>query len=189
MTTDPIAAARALLADTAPPRHISTFGYLQVTRNLRKMVATLADALEAERARAEKAEIERDALVATAYEDAALLSESQRREGEGNSYYTDGWYACATVVADTIRALSPDAAQAALDKLLTQAHLNGWRAGRDEAAELAKKYAAECLNQAEDSRYNEQFETASYFENREGVAEYIAHTIRAMPEPKEIGRE
>ena len=59
-TADPIAAARALLEELDDPAHISTFGYLQVTRKLKAMVATLADALEVERAK-----------VAAAYEAAA----------------------------------------------------------------------------------------------------------------------
>lgn len=41
--------------------------------------------------------------VRNAYECASLLAEGQSREGRGNSYYTDGWYGCAQMVADIIQ--------------------------------------------------------------------------------------
>lgn len=44
-----------------------------------------------------------DDLRAEAYESAALLAEAQKHEGRGNSYFNDGWYACAVMISDSIR--------------------------------------------------------------------------------------
>lgn len=188
MTTDPIAAARAMIEPltgyTPKPwsKHkclcghpscnqytISTQGsvgfvvadarLIVAAPDLRDMVPTLADALEAERAK-----------VAAAYEAAAELVVLDH-------------------VCDSIRALAPSDAQAALDKLLEEARLEGWRAGRDAAAESAHKYAAKCSEQSEDSRYNERFETASYFEIGADAVEYIARTISVLPEPKDASHD
>lgn len=80
--------------------------------DLRDMVATLADALETERAK-----------VAAAYELAA----------EVYWYGFPAWDAF-SAARDAIRALTPADAQASLDKLLAEARLEGWRAGREAAA-------------------------------------------------------
>lgn len=101
--------------------------------DLRDMVATLADALEAERAK-----------VAAAYEAAAKLSEASAERNKtcpSGCRCADGWH-----IAMRIRSLTPSDAQAALDKLLAEARaearLAGWRAGRDAAAEAALTAAA-----------------------------------------------
>lgn len=172
MTTDLIAAARAMIEPltgyTTEPWEaviyddysfivVSPSGYdgdfkpsdarlIAAAPDLRDMVATLADALEAERSK-----------VAAAYEAAALFSESQRREGD--SFYNDGWCACATVVAGGIRNITPADAQATLDNLLAEARLEGWRAGREAAADEAQS----CTHDP-----------------------YVVRAIRAMPEPKEV---
>lgn len=159
--------------------------------DLRDMVATLADALEAERAereRAESAETEyrrknhrlmvemeqAHAAAAAAYEAAALFSESQRREGD--SFYNDGWCACATVVAGGIRNITPADAQAALDKLLADARLEGWRAGRDAAANEAALYGC--------SEGADEYTEGIHVGYTDAVGQ-IVDGIRALPEPKE----
>ena len=74
--------------------------------------------------RAEKAETERDALVAAAYEVATTWLIEAGIAGDHDS----------DPLASCIRALTPADAQAALDKMLAEARLEGWRAGRDAAA-------------------------------------------------------
>lgn len=166
MTTDPIAAARALIE------------YLSAEQDdeAAQVVATLADALEAERTRAEKAESERDALAAVTYQNAALLSEVQRREGVENSFYNDGWCACASVVADAIRALTPADAQAALDKMLAEARLEGWRAGRDAAARS-------CVLSGQD------LAEGDWGPEGRAMTAMLEARILALPEPKEASHD
>lgn len=76
--------------------------------DLRDMVATLADALEAERAE-----------VAAAYEAAATLSEASAERNKtcpSGCRCADGWH-----IAMRIRSLTPADAESALDKLLAEA--------------------------------------------------------------------
>lgn len=148
---DPIAAARALL-DKVPPLFIDLDGDLcregdgynlvgcaatddeppfgplnpaiwSAIPALRDTVATLADAVEAERAK-----------VAAAFA------------------MQDAGYSITT----------PADAQAALDKLLAEARLEGWRAGRDAAADEARS----CTHDP-----------------------YVVRAIRALPEPKETSHD
>ena len=115
-------------------------------------IATLADALEAERAK-----------VAAAYEVAAEV-------------YWDGFPAWDTFseAREAIRALTPSDAQAALDKMLAEARLEGWRAGRDAATEPLTSLAA-VLRKSENSYHQSQ---------ASAMLERVA-AIRALPEPKE----
>lgn len=165
MTTDPIAAARALL-DKVPPLFIDLDGDLcregdgynlvgcaatddeppfgplnpviwSSIPALRDMVATLADAVEVERAKA---------AAAFAMQDAG--------------------YSITT----------PADAQAALDKLLAEARLEGWRAGRDAAANEAALYG--CSEGADEY-------TKGIQEGYTDAVGQIVDGIRAMPEPKE----
>ena len=142
--------------------------------DLRDMVATLADEAEAERAK-----------VAAAYEAAALFSESQRREGD--SFYNDGWCACATVVAGGIRNITPADAQAALNKMLAEARLEGWRVGREAAAEhcWAKR---DLLADAEQKQVAAGLTGRDYY-GRRLEAELLSRSIRALPEPKEASHD
>lgn len=97
-------------ASSGLPHTLSNARLIAAAPDLRDMVATLADALEAERAK-----------VAAAYEAAATEADQ----------VVAIWEA---VMA--IRALTPADAQTALDKLLAEARAEGWRAGREVA--LAK---------------------------------------------------
>lgn len=125
--------------------------------------ADLVEAMEAERARAEKAEAERDkalARLAAVHREAiercaALLIELGYVSESGET------------LAYEVRGLrvAPDA-QAALDKLLAEARLEGWRAGRDAAAQ-----------EAEDWFYDPQAD--------EVTDARLSLSIRALPEPKE----
>lgn len=160
MTTDPIAAARALIEPltgyTPEPWSVSECegtgyvygpaqGYdegfdladaclIAAAPDLRNMVAILAVTLEAEQAK-----------VAAAYEAAAK-----------RCYEDQGRFD----TPDRIRSLTPADAQAALDKLLAEARAEGWRAGRDAAAIAARG---------------------------DGEGEWFnpVQAIRALPEPKE----
>lgn len=110
MTTDPIAAARALIADAidfacAANHHLAGQAPEQA-QQWRDALATLTEAL---------------AQVAAAYEAATELVALDH-------------------VCDAIRGLTPADAQAALDKLLAEARLEGWRAGRDAAAQEAEDW-------------------------------------------------
>lgn len=82
-------------------------------------------------------QIERDlalARVAAAYEAAAKLSEASAERNKtcpSGCRCADGWH-----IAMRIRALTPADAQAALDKLLAKARLEGWRAALDAASNV-----------------------------------------------------
>lgn len=138
--------------------------------DLRDMVAFLADALEAERARAEKAEAERDqalARLAAVHLEAiercaALLIELGYVSESGET------------LANEVRGLRVDPdAQDAHDKLLAEARLEGWRAGRDAAAEIVDGTAKYNMSDPDDIE----------------VARFIAAKIRARPEPKEASHD
>lgn len=187
MTTDPIAAARALiepltghtpgiwepffgeayrvrsdgmtiatahfvtLLDRIPTKQVAAnTALIAAAPDLRAMVATLADELEAERAK-----------VAAAYEAAAKLSEASAERNKtcpSGCRCADGWH-----IAMRIRSLTPADAQAALDKMLAEARAEGWRAGRDAAA-------AAC--------------------NWGGIyGNKAMRAIRALPEPKETSHD
>ena len=109
------------------------------------VAAALSDALEAERAK-----------VAAAYEAAASV------QVEGMDY-------CSPSTKAAIRALTPADAQAALDKMLAEARLEGWRAGRDAAAQVAEN---KCTKR---SQYS--------------LAQSCKDAIRALPEPKEASHD
>lgn len=120
--TDPIAAAVPVCVGIS--YQLGVAGYSDASDYLRTdymrgyVAATLADALEAERAK-----------VAAAYEAAASVLEDRGSDGWAENLMAE-W---SSVYAESIRALTPADAQAALDKLLAEARLEGWRAGRDQA--------------------------------------------------------
>lgn len=139
-------------ASSGLPHTLSNARLIAAAPALRDMVATLADALEAEQAK-----------IAAAYEAAATEADQ----------VVAIWEA---VMA--IRALTPADAQAALDKLLTEARLEGWRAGRDAATEPLTALAA-VLRKSENSYHQAQ---ASAMLER-------VDAIRALPEPKEVNHD
>lgn len=172
MTTDPIAAARALIAaqpdllfrcDLCPDEfnchphhdmsmsgeyilcdHCEDFNNPKGVPDPLTLIATLADALEAERAK-----------VAAAYEAAAEL-------------------VALVHVGDAIRALAASDAQAALDKLLAEAR----RAEQERCVE-AVKTARDQQRQA-------------WLEGRAVALDFarvVIAAIRALPEPKEDSHE
>lgn len=197
MTTDPIAAARTLL-DKVPPLFIDrdndicragdgnnlvgcaatddepSLDYLNpaiwfAIPDLRDMVATLADALEAEQAK-----------VAAAYEAAA------REVAE----WTEETFSTVTSpdeAAEQLRALTTADTQAALNKLLAEARLEGWRAGRDAAVEhcWAKR---DLLADAEQKQVAAGLTGRDYY-GRRLEAELLSRSIRALPEPKEANHD
>ena len=170
MTTDPIAAARALIAaqpdllyrcglcpdecNCHPHHDMSMSGEYILCDECEdldnpagvpdplKLIATLADALEVERAK-----------VAAVYEAAAtwLVGTGIAGDGDGDP------------LASCIRAIPPANAQAALDKLLIEARLEGWRFGRDE---VVKWLIASGVAGDHDS-------------------DPLSSSIRSIPEPKE----
>ena len=184
MTTDPIAAARAMIEPltgyTPGPWSVSEYdgtgyvygpaqGYddgfdledarlIATAPDMRDMIATLADALEAEQAE-----------VAAAYEVAAKYIQSHDQSGVNCNWRG---------MADTIRDLTPADAQAALNKTLAEARLKGWRAGRDAATEPLTSLAA-VLRESENSYHQSQ---ATAMLER-------ADAIRALPEPKETNHD
>lgn len=191
-TTDPIAAARALL-DKVPPLFIDLDGDLcregdgynlvgcaatddeppfgplnpviwSAIPTLRDMVATLADALEAERA--EKVTLRQ--AIAGGYNAEAVALEKQTGQALVAAAFAmqDAGYSVQT----------PADAQAALEKLLTEARLEGWRAGREAAAEEAERY--DCSEGGDDF-------TAGVQSGYRDAAQQIVEGIRALPEPKE----
>ena len=110
MTTDSIAAARALIADAidfacAANHHLAGQNPEQA-QQWRDALATLADALEVERAK-----------VAAAYEAAACVTVGMGPRYDGRSVH----YHIPERVKGAIRALTPADAQAALDKMLAEA--------------------------------------------------------------------
>jgi len=109
--------------------------------------------------RTEKAETERDTLVAAAYEAAASV------QVEGMDY-------CSPSTKAAIRALTPADAKAELEKMLAEARLAGWRAGREAAAEICDDTAM---------RKRDPAISASFYA--------VAIAIRAMPEPKEADHD
>lgn len=80
----------------------------------------------------------------------------------------------------SIRALTPADAQAALDKMLAEARLEGWRAGRDAAAEhcWAKR---DLLADAEQKQVAAGLTGRDYY-GRRLEAELLSRSIRALPE-------
>lgn len=185
MTTDPIAAARALIESNAILGSVKVQGqWIDGADTL----ATLADAVEAERAltkratdgwsaaqdakiaaleRAEKVEAGRDALVAAAYVVAADACKACAPSPAGGpSSRTNSMRVIAFDCASSVRCLTPAHAQAALDKLLAEARLEGWRAGRDAAAQ-----------EAEDWFYDPQADEVTDYR--------LSLNIRMMPEPQE----
>lgn len=158
--TDPIPAARALIE------------YLSAEQEdeAAQVVATLADAVEAERAK-----------VAAAYEAAACVIDDPGN-GVGSvlaqQLCCDG-HMCgcqgATIsdyLQHIIRALTPANAQAALDKLLAEARLEGWRAGRDAAADA-------CVLSGKD------LAEGDWGPEGRDMAVMLEARIRALLEPKE----
>lgn len=212
--TDPIAAARALIEPLREHREQQTvaggswWGAPEICTQAADAIATLADALEAERARAEKAEAERDTAWNDAIEaakgcvddnhpfsimdemDLLKKGDSHNQQAERGQalarlaaayeaaaeVYWDGFPAWDTFSAarEAIRTLTPADAQAALDKLLAEARLEGWRAGRDAATEPLTSLAA-VLRESE----------ISYHQSQASALLERADFIRALPEPKE----
>ena len=169
--TDLIAAARALL--DARPAVV-----LKYEQGLMDMVATLANALEVERKRAEKAETERDEWkdeyqTATRgrdlYKEASVNRQIERDQARARlavAYVAaDAWLDKQYGIAPCVNDLTPIDAQAALDKLLAEARLEGWWAGREAAAQVVED---ECTKR---SQY--------------ALAQSCKDAIRALPEPKE----
>lgn len=183
MTTDPIVAARALL-DKVPPLFIDLDGDLcregdgynlvgcaatddeppfgplnpviwSAIPILRDMVATLADALEAERAK-----------VAAAYEAAISACGNNQNRPLMNAHQKDAWDRAISDTRNAIRALTLADAQAALDKMLSEARLEGWRAGRDAAADAMQPALRSMLSRGQ-----------------------AAAAILALPEPKETSHD
>ena len=233
MTTDPIAAARALIAAhpdllfrcglcpdecNCHPHHdmsmsggnilcygCEDFDTAATPPDPIKLIATLADALEAERERAEKAETERDTAWNDAIEAAKgcvddnhpfniidemdLLKKGNSHNQQAERDQTLALIAAAYVVADAwldkqygiapcVNDLSPNDAQDAFNKMLAEARLEGWRAGRDAATEPLTSLAA-VLRKSENS-YHQSQATA--------MLERVA-AIRALPEPKEASHD
>lgn len=75
--------------------------------------------------------------------------------------------------------IDPDA-QAALDKMLDEARLEGWRAGRDAAANEAALYG--CSEGADEY-------TKGIQEGYTDAVTQIVDGIRSMPEPKEASHD
>lgn len=122
---------------------------------LRDMVATLADALEAERAK-----------VAAAHEAVANIARSHiYYDSAGSGFREDEFN-------DDIRTLTPADAQASLDKMLAEARLEGWRAGRDAATDCAEDYCSDMPDLA-----------------GHGHSVGLRDAIRALPEPKEANHD
>lgn len=140
------------------------------------VIRALLVALEAERARAGDAEAERDqalAWLAAAHREAiercaALLIELGYVSESGET------------LANEVRGLRVDPdAQAALNKLLAEARLKGWRAGRDDAAEVAvSRYEA-----WSDEAWSDP-DSCPVVCDVTACAD-VAAAIRALPEPKE----
>ena len=116
----------------------------------------LADALEAERAK-----------VAEAYRAAACVTVDMGPRYDGRSVH----YHIPERVKGAIRALTPADAKAALSKMLAQARLEGWRAGREAAAKATFSLATNPHCGSAESRRD------------------LAETIRALPEPKEANHD
>jgi len=148
VTADPIAAARALIEPLREHREQQTVAggswweAPEICTQAADAIATLADALEVERAK-----------VAAVYEAAAtwLVGTGIAGDGDGDP------------LASCIRAIPPANAQAALDKLLIEARLEGWRFGRDE---VVKWLIASGVAGDHDS-------------------DPLSSSIRSIPEPKE----
>lgn len=222
MTTDPIAAARALIAahpdllfrcDLCPdecnchPHHdmsmsggnilcdgCEDFDAAATPPDPLMLIASLADALDAERAK-----------VAAAYEAAASIARSHIYYDSAGSGFREDEF------DNTIRALAPADAQAALDKmlaealeierakvaaafamqdagysittpadaqaalnkLLAEARLEGWRAGRDASAKIVDETAKYHMTDPDDIE----------------VVRMTAAEIRTLPEPKEASHD
>lgn len=190
--TDPIAAARAMIEPltgyTPGPWeaviyddygfiYIPLSGYdgdfkpsdarlIVAAPDLRDMVATLADALETERAKvaaAFKAGIKRGVAHAAGH----------TCEDEGCPHYGTRHTHPGDLEA-------PADAQAALDKLLAEARLEGWRAGREAAANEAALYG--CSEGADEY-------TKGIHEGYTDAVVQIVDGIRSMPEPKEASHD
>ena len=119
--------------------------------------ATLADALEAERAK-----------VAAAYDAAACVTVDMGPRYDGRSVH----YHIPERVKGAIRAITPADAQAALDKMLAAARLEGWWAGREAAARS-------CVLSGQD------LAEGDWGSEGRDMAVMLEALIRAMPEPEE----
>ena len=172
MTTDPIAAARALITDAinfaCASNHYLAGQDPEKVQQWLDALATLADALEAERAK-----------VAAAFDMAASVTVDMGPRYDGRSVH----YHIPEKVKGAVRALTPADAQAALGKLLYEARLEGWRAGRDAAVEhcWAKR---DLLADAEQKQVAAGLTGRDYY-GRRLEAELLSRSIRALPEPKE----
>lgn len=147
--------------------------------DLLELTATLADALEAERKRAEKAETERDvykeisvnlqiervqdlARLAVAYNTVANIARSYiYYDSAGSGFREDEFN-------DAILALTTTNTENALNKMLSDVRAEGWRAGRDAAAKICDDTAMLKRDPAI---------SASFY--------VVAAVIRDLPEPKE----
>ena len=141
------------------PRGPANTRLIAAAPDLRDMVATLADALEAERVK-----------VAAAYETAAALPTTP----DWRWRFKPSW--SASDFAEAVRALTPADAQAALDKLLAEARLVGWWAGREAAAAEAALYGC--------SEGADEYTEGIHVGYTDAVGQ-IVDGIRALPEPKE----
>lgn len=131
MTTDPIAAARALIEPLTrygnPKARGADSPQSKLCADAATAIAALVDALEAERAENIRACTHlatvltvRDARVAAAYEAAA----------QEVAEWTEETFSAVTSpdeAAEQLRALTPAHARAALGKLLAEARLEGWQ--------------------------------------------------------------
>jgi hypothetical protein len=136
--------------------------------DLRDMVATLADALEAERADAEKWREAAGAHHVAAMREAEkwIAVSAERDELRAELAKT------LLQTGDLKIALAGAQAQVALGNLLAEARLEGWRAGREAAAEICDDTAM---------RKRDPAISASFYA--------VAIAIRALPEPKEASHD
>lgn len=141
--------------------------------DLRDMVATLADALEAERAENQRlrASLQECLEIVDRVSDkrAYRALKTRARAILNSTEGSESMEAALTKAACRIRALTPSDAQAALDKLLSEARAEGWRAGREAAARYCVQYG-QGLVEGE--------------WGPEGLAVMLGARIRALPEPK-----